>query len=252
MKSESTWPRRTARLSIFLVVAAALLLVFAGPGHRFGLVPVKIAVYSSAAAGLIALIAGLIGVIALIGSLATGLRDALLPALLGTTAGAIVGLHMLSWVQTARSVPQIHDITTDTADPPAFVAIAPLRADAPNPAAYAGAETAAAQREAYPDIETVRFRDKDPGTVIRAARTAARDAGWEIVSFDEAEGRLEATATTFWFGYKDDVVVRVTPTDAGTELDVRSKSRVGRSDLGTNAARIRAYVDSIRNLVAVA
>jgi hypothetical protein len=250
MTSQRTWPGRTARLSILLVVAAALLLVFAGPGHRLGLVPVKIAVYSSAAAGLIALIAGLIGVIALTGSLATGRRDALLPALLGTTAGAIVGLHMLSWVQTARSVPQIHDITTDLADPPVFVAVAPLRADAPNPAAYDGPDTAAAQREAYPDIQTVRFPGVSADEVIRAARRAALESGWDVVAYAETEGRLEATDTTFWFGYKDDIVVRVKATGDGAELDVRSKSRVGLSDLGTNAARIRGYTHAVRSLLA--
>lgn len=249
MTTTRSWPGRIARLAIFLVVAAVLLLIIAGPGHRFGLVPVKIAVYTSAAAGLIALIAGLAGVVALIGALATGRREAILSALLGTTAGAVVGLHMLSWVQTARSVPAIHDITTDTADPPEFVAVAPLRADAPNPVAYAGEDAAEQQREAYPDIKTAVFRDADAATVIGAAREAAVAAGWEIVSFSESEGRLEATDTTFWFGYKDDVAVRVTATAAGTELDVRSKSRVGRSDLGTNAARIRAYVSAVREIL---
>ena len=69
--------------------------------------------------------------------------------------------------------------------------------------------------------------------------------GWEIVASELAEGRIEATATTFWFGFKDDVVVRVTPTDSGSRIDVRSVSRVGRSDVGANAERITAYLAQI-------
>jgi uncharacterized protein (DUF1499 family) len=66
--------------------------------------------------------------------------------------------------------------------------------------------------------------------------------GWEIVDAQPREGRIEATATTFWFGFKDDVVVRITPLAAGSRIDVRSKSRVGRGDTGTNAQRVRAYL----------
>jgi uncharacterized protein (DUF1499 family) len=69
--------------------------------------------------------------------------------------------------------------------------------------------------------------------------------GWEVISSDSAEGRIEATATTFWFGFTDDVVVRITPTDGGSRIDVRSVSRVGRSDVGTNARRIKAYLARI-------
>jgi len=72
--------------------------------------------------------------------------------------------------------------------------------------------------------------------------TAARDIGWQIVAAVPAQGRIEATDTTLWFGFKDDIVVRVTPTAAGSRLDVRSVSRLGEGDLGKNAARIRAYV----------
>ena len=69
--------------------------------------------------------------------------------------------------------------------------------------------------------------------------------GWEIVSVSENEGRIEATATTFWFGFKDDVVIRVREDSGGTRIDLRSVSRVGGGDLGANAARIRAFIDAI-------
>jgi uncharacterized protein (DUF1499 family) len=69
--------------------------------------------------------------------------------------------------------------------------------------------------------------------------------GWEIVDSDPERGRIEATATTFWFGFKDDVVVRVRPASEGSRIDVRSVSRVGRSDVGTNAERIEEYLEKL-------
>jgi len=143
-------------------------------------------------------------------------------------------------LQKARSVPPIHDITTDTEDPPAFVAIAPLRADAPNPVEYDGPETAAQQKAAYPDIQTIRV-DLPPDAAFERALNAAENMGWTIVDTDAANGRIEATAETFWYGFKDDVVIRVKPANGGSILDIRSKSRVGRSDVGANADRIRDW-----------
>ena len=69
--------------------------------------------------------------------------------------------------------------------------------------------------------------------------------GWELVDEEAAAGRIEATATTFWFGFEDDVVVRIRPADGGSRVDVRSVSRVGRGDVGANARRIRAYVQHL-------
>lgn len=85
--------------------------------------------------------------------------------------------------------------------------------------------------------------------VFEAVRRAAEAMGWEIVAVDAARGRLEASDTTFWFRFKDDVVVRVTARDTGARVDVRSKSRVGRSDVGKNAERIREYLTEVRRRV---
>jgi len=146
------------------------------------------------------------------------------------------------WMQQARRLPPIHDVTTDTADPPVFVAVLPLRAGARNSAEYGGDSIAALQQRGYPDIRPLRL-DVLPDSAFSRAEDAARAMGWEIVAADAAARRIEATATTRWFGFKDDVVVRVRPDgDTGSRVDVRSVSRVGRSDVGANAARIRAYL----------
>ena len=169
---------------------------------------------------------------------------ALLVGGLGIAVGLTAAWVPWTWKQRAESVPPIHDITTDLADPPAFEAVLPLRRDAPNPSEYGGDSIAMLQREGYPDLGPLTL-DAPPDAAFRQALRAAREMGWEIVDSDPARGRIEATATTLWFGFEDDVVVRVRPEAAGSRVDVRSVSRVGRSDVGTNARRIRAYLEKI-------
>jgi len=146
--------------------------------------------------------------------------------------------------QRAQEVPPIHDISTNTDNPPAFVAILPLREDALNPAQYGGPEVAAQQKKAYPDLRPLLLNAPLKEAFIKAL-DAGRAMGWQIVDSNLEQGRIEATDTTLWFGFKDDIVVRVTPDEQGTRIDVRSVSRVGKSDLGTNACRIQAYLRRI-------
>jgi len=226
------------RLALTVAVLAALALLLAGPGTRFGLWPygtgfllMRIAFFAGLGAAALALVLVLVprtraaGAAPLVIALVLGLATAWVP---------------YSGLRTVRSLPFIHDITTDTVNPPAFVAVLPLRADAPNPPDYAGEEVAAQQREGYPDLEPL-ILTWEGDQAFNLALDAARDMGWEIVAAEASEGRIEATDTTFWFGFKDDVVIRVQETADGSRLDMRSKSRVGRSDVGANAARIRAY-----------
>lgn len=147
--------------------------------------------------------------------------------------------------QIAMMVPPIHDITTNIENPPQFVAIAPLRANAPNPAEYLGGETAEQQREFYPDIMP-RTYVQPLSEVFAESLTLVEEMGWTLVDADEAEGRIEATAETLWFGFKDDVVIRLqSGTMGATVFDMRSKSRVGRSDIGVNANRIRTFMGEL-------
>lgn len=153
--------------------------------------------------------------------------------------------------QIASMVPPIHDITTDITDPPQFVAVLPLRASAPNPPEYLGGETPELQREFYPDIMS-RVYIQSNAEVFAAAAEIINEMGWELVDANEAEGRLEATVTTQWFGFKDDVVIRLEEGFAdSTVFDVRSKSRIGRSDIGANANRIRAFISALNTKLMV-
>lgn len=132
-------------------------------------------------------------------------------------------------------------------NPPQFVALLPVRQASPNKAAYSGPEIAAKQRGAYPDIVHLEL-SLPPGSTLTLAVNAARSLGWQVIEANEKEGRAEATDTTFRFGFKDDIVVRITPATGGSRIDVRSVPRVGKSDLGTNAKRIRGYLMKIQEL----
>jgi uncharacterized protein (DUF1499 family) len=146
--------------------------------------------------------------------------------------------------RTAASTPLIHDITTDTDKVPHWVALQSQRAGAQNGAAYGGPAVAAVQKRAYPDLAPLTLA-VPPDRAFARVQAAARSMGWRIVAAVPADGRLEAIDTTRWFGFADDIVVRVTATPNGSRIDVRSASRVGRSDLGVNAKRIRAFLAAV-------
>lgn len=157
----------------------------------------------------------------------------------GVVLGSLV--FAIPWAYTAKRAAPINDITTDTADPPRYVDIAPLRASAPVKAEYGGEQTAALQKKAYPDIAPA-YLDLPRDQAFERALAAARSLGWTIVGQAPAEGRIEATDTTLFMGFTDDIVVRVRPQGSGSRVDIRSHSRVGRGDFGTNAKRVRAFV----------
>jgi uncharacterized protein (DUF1499 family) len=191
-----------------------------------------------------------VGVISLFGCAVTrpnGRRRGVVWSVAGLLIALAVFFIPWSMGQRAHQVPAIHDITTDTENPPPFVALLPLRQASANKAAYGGPEVAARQRAAYPDILPLEL-PLPPGPALNLAVDAARSLGWQVIEANEREGRVEATDTTFWFGFKDDIVVRITAATRGSRIDIRSVSRVGRSDLGTNAKRIRGYLKKLREL----
>jgi signal transduction histidine kinase len=232
----------TARGLLLLAIIAALAIVGAGYGAKFGwwdyragFAILRWATYAGLAVAAVALVA------LFVRRVRAGHVLALAAAVVVAAGAAAVPM---SWLHFARSVPPINDITTDTDNPPAFVAILPLRAGAPVSARYPGAATADAQRAGYPDLHPF-ATSRPPREAFALALAAARTMAWQIIASDEAAGRIEATATTPWFGFTDDVVIRVASEGTGSRIDVRSVSRVGRSDLGANARRIRDYLAAL-------
>ena len=230
----------------FIVAVFALLMVGgAGPAYRLRLIDLTdafVLIRWGAWMGLGAAAVALVGAwIARPGAQRRGFAL----ALAGAVTGAVAFSVPFAMLQSAKASPPIHDITTDTENPPRFVAMIPLRQGSPNAVEYQGEAIARQQRTAYPDIRPATIAEP-PDRAFTRASNAARDLGWQIVAAVPADGRIEATDTTIWFGFKDDIVVRVTPTAGGSRIDVRSVSRLGQGDLGKNAARIRAYLQRLQ------
>ena len=199
-------------IALLLSISALLVLLASGPGARLGLWDWR--------AGL-----GLLRYAAYLGiaAAAVSLVGLLIPRTRGKTLvlalvlGLVALAPPLAFQRQARAVPPINDITTETEN------------------------AGKAQRDAYPDIQPITLA-VPPQKAFGRALAVAQAMGWEIVASDPSAGRIEAVDTTWWFGFKDDVVVRVAAAPAGgSRIDVRSKSRVGRGDAGTNARRIRGF-----------
>ena len=177
-------------------------------------------------------------------------------AVLGLVIGAFAFYVPYSMQQTASSVPPIHDITTDLENPPEFEAMLALReaTSATNKAVYLREVTVGqniinvpeAQKRAYPDIQPEELWGISFYEGFDLALAAAEDMGWTIVAADKERGRIEAWDKTTWYGFIDDMVVRLTPEGIGSVVDIRSVSRVGVSDVAKNAQRIRAYIKKLK------
>ncbi len=232
-----------ARLPLFAALLGLLMLPMAGIGVRLGWWNFGFGFQMLEWGAWTGLIAAACGAIAF--AIPRVREDFGARLMLAIMVGVMTGGIPWQQKQQAKALPKIHDISTDLSNPPPFVKILPLRASAPNPATYGGALIAAAQMTAYPDIQP-RELALPPTTAFVNALAAAVGMGWEIVATDPEQGIIEATATTFWFGFKDDVVIRITPTLTGSRVDMRSVSRVGKSDVGANAARIRQYFSKMQ------
>lgn len=243
-------PPPTARAPLPLIVALLAFLTFlsivlvalSGLGTRWGWWHYRTG-FKILSAGVIATIAFAVLTL-IVGAVTAKLSRgrSMVVAAITVVAGAAVVWLPISMAREARRLPLIHDITTDPEHPPLFVDVLQRRAGATNPAEYGGDSIATKQRAAYADIQPITL-SVPPAQALDRADAVARDMGWEIVAKDPATGRLEATDRTKWFGFYDDIVVRVQPQPSGTgsRVDVRSLSRVGLSDVGMNAKRIREF-----------
>jgi len=231
--------RRLAYAGLAIAVLCVAAAMLSGLGYKAGLWHFRTGFLILRSAFFVSLAAGALSILGILFS--RGTRPALVSGIVGLAITAAFAYVPWQWKQTLDALPYIHDITTDTDDPPQFVAAAQLRKEGDHPVAYDGPEVAAEQKKAYPDIApliTAAPRDK----VFEAARETIQSMDLQLTGADLAQGRLEASHTSFWYGFTDDLVVRILETPQGTRVDVRSKSRVGRSDLGQNAKRVRTFL----------
>lgn len=230
-----------SRSALVLALGSAAVAILGGFGSRLGWWHFRTGFQILAWAAYGGLGSAIIGGVGCLAALWRGQRRGAPLALVALIVGLVVVGVPWQMERTAQRVPPIHDITTDSDDPPRFADILPLRKDAPNATDYGGPDLAAQQQAAYPDIQPVTLRLPGPQAFAQA-RKAAEAMGWDIVASNPEEGRIEATDTTRWFGFKDDIVIRVRARGDESRIDVRSVSRVGKSDVGKNAQRIRAYI----------
>jgi uncharacterized protein (DUF1499 family) len=191
--------------------------------------------------GLVAVIVALLGLRATrVGSGLAGRER----AWLGLVAGGAMLAAVASGASAGRGLPRINDITTDPADPPAFEYATrdpeTRERDYSYPAGFAEQ-----QRAAYPDLAPIAL-SLPPDRAFEAALAAAQSLGLEVAMSDKERGVIEARATSNLFRFVDDVAIRVRPVGSGSSVvDIRSKSRDGKGDLGANANRIRSLTTSL-------
>ena len=225
-------PGKKTNVLAIVTIALTVLVVLAGPLAKFGILPWVAALGLYALGSLVATVGGLICLVIVLRR--RGGRLGVAATIAGLGAAAILAKIILG----SSGIPRIHDITTDTANPPAFVSITPeLRGPGANPIAYDSAITPE-QIRAYPAVKPQVIPMPLPVVFDKTMKIIVA-RGWTVAGADSAVGRIEATDTSGWWGFEDDVVIRLAAEDAGTRVDIRSLSRVGKSDLGANADRIQ-------------
>ncbi|WP_100640348.1 DUF1499 domain-containing protein [Marinobacter salexigens] len=236
------WPLMTAWLAIILLIVAGILMAVAGPAYKAEWIELGTSFTWLRQGAQLAIAAAVSGIITLVlAGVLRRWRPALVGALVSLAVVAMIAMPM-QMKQRAQSVPPIHDITTDMQNPPAFNRLAAAREKAPNAVDYPGAETARQQQLAYPHLKPITL-GMPLASAMAIAKANIQARGWEIAG--TTDSTIEATATTRWFGFKDDVVIRMTETDQGVQVDMRSASRLGKSDLGTNAERIQDFLEEL-------
>lgn len=246
------WARHLSRIALLLSIGGVVAALIAGLGTGSGWWPygtgLGVLRYALPAAAL----GGVLAIVAWIAARKSETRVGWQNALALVTSLLFVA-YLGTMIVTARSLPMIHDATTDLSDVPQF-SVLKVRADNLDKVPDLGRADLRAlppeerwkalHRQAYGDLRTLRLAIA-PEQALSRAEQVARSRGFTIAKVDPAAGTLEATATTFFFRFKDDVVVRVRPDPqraGGSLVDMRSISRVGLSDIGVNAKRIRKFL----------
>ena len=243
----AVWARHMALFSL----AATLVAIIIVRSAALEVVPALSTLAGALVLALVAILLAFAAGIAIWREGVGGVREAATALLVGL---ALIAYPLYLGVEAYR-LPAIYDVTTDPIDPPRFEAIARLRPRDANPVTYAGLYTAEQQRAAYSDIEPD-LTNSSPQEAYDAALKVITKRKWHIVDARPPqpaaprEGRIEAVARTPILGFRDDVVVRVRATTDGARIDVRSASRYGRHDLGANAARVRALIDDVDDVLA--
>ena len=252
-ESKRDWTKLVTRAAVVIGIGAVLAALLAAIGSatglwgfRAGLTALRYLFFAAAGGTVL----GLVGLV-----LARRRGKLMLANLVAVVVALGFVLYLGNLVRIAKSVPAIHDVATNLDDVPQFSRLQ-VRADnlenipdegKPELKAMPPEERwKAVHRSHYGDLRTVRMATA-PAETVRRAAALARERGWDVALVDDKAGRIEATETSTFFRFKDDVVVRVRPAPGGGSLvDMRSISRVGGSDVGMNATRVRAFLADLQ------
>jgi uncharacterized protein (DUF1499 family) len=229
---------RLSQLAIAIAIASAALFVSMPLISKMGAMPSRVSFPLFMLGGLLGLVGLLLALIALYTTRPATGRAGRGLAWTACALGAAVLAGVALAAGSSAGLPPINDITTDPGDPPRFDALAREGPNAGRDMSYPGESFASQQRAAYPDLAPIAFA-RPPAEALAAVKTAIEGLGWKIVTADADAGVIEATDTSRVFRFVDDIAVRIRADDTGSRVDVRSKSREGKGDLGANAARIR-------------
>lgn len=252
------------RLTLAVAILAPLTFILAALGHKIGLIGTKLALLTLTfkVGPLLLALSLILAIASFIMAWAVKPRKGLVIAGIAALIPLVGGAKISKARAIGASLPTIHDITTDTQNPPVFGDVILAERSAlkrVNSIEYTGKKApvkaadgtsteklvSALQTKAYPQIRPLVLSDQ-PDTVFGRAQATAKSMGWNIKEEDVATGRIDATDTTFWYGFNDDITIRLRASEGGgTIVDVRSVSRVGRSDLGKNAARITEFLERL-------
>jgi uncharacterized protein (DUF1499 family) len=227
----------------------ALVLIAVAPfGWRLGWWPYSFSLYwLMPASGYVAAVAATLSVLTLVLG-----WSKLRPRGLGVLSVALclsAALVYVPWQysRVRSTLPPIHDITTDTENPPAFSAVLPARAaEHAGGVNYDDPQLPQLQKVAYPDLAALKAALPVAKAFDEALHVAKSMPSWTIIASDADTGHIEASQQSRWFRFTDDIVIRVSCDAAGSRIDMRSTSRQGQSDYGVNAARISAYIGALR------
>ncbi len=233
------WSARFAVLGLLLVILVVFL-------HRLEMMHFSKAIIGLLVGAVLGLLAVVISVVGMFTSRKAEYSGQSL-AWIGRIVGLLAASPVLITAIIASGVPPIHDISTDLQNPPAFNAVLDVRTDAHNPLDRQNpSNLEALQKKAYPDLKPILI-NKPVSQVFDQAQALVTALGWQVVASSKSEGRIEATAVTPIMRFKDDVVIRIQEVAGGATVDIRSVSRVGKSDLGANARRIRAFMTELQS-----
>lgn len=253
------------RITWLFIILAPLVFVVAAIGYKIGAFDLGVAfgTFNQKLGPLVLLLCGIMGAASLVGTFIVTPRKGLIPGILGVLIMMVAMGKLISTKKTVyEKLPFIHDVTTNTQEPPIFgkIVMAERAAvEGVNTADYIGKMApifkdekpvgqklvSALQTKAFPEIRPLVLSEtKD--VVFGEALATAKSMGWKIKEEDLAAGRIDATDTTFWYGFEDDITIRLRASEGGgTIVDVRSLSRVGGSDLGKNAERIGTFLERL-------